>query len=720
MLFSDPSKKLIKEAWSDFQRRLRWRIFFTFKDGNNKLFDPDYAVERKSSKKPPMLPQWMELGLSMGRRVVNKTLASIPDEKDEVARKHPFAPNVHKILRFLSDNDYVITMTDKNLGLAVSKRDWLEKNELQLLSDKRNYKELDKVEADSIMWKKCREMQELSDMTIDHIILSELNVGEYFESKITEPGAEHAYPEFHGLPKIHKKPTGFRPIIPCHSVCFNPAAKFVYKELMPLIKAAPSVIHGTKDFLVKLSKLCIDSQRQWFFVTGDVVAYYPNIPLGSCIEIVCDMYEEWLLNNCTVDPAGKTYGMNDDPNVRRKIFKRAIEIGNTQLITRHGKKYFEQLNGLAMGVADSPALANLYGVHFEQRCGILTHPDVVYYGRYIDDCFGIVYAKSADDALNLFKESVVFDGCVIEWAVSGSRCQFLDADLYKEHGKLQWRPFVKAGNNRERIPWVTHHPMDVRRGVYIGELSRLAVLCSTKENYIGAIRDLNALYAMRGYPVQLIMHWCKKNIQERWEKRFALQTQSEHDEGVLVLKTRFNDVWNWFSAAELGKAVTEYWAEWYDRAAEGRYTSDPSRPFQPYDPGHENGITDVRPELFTTVRDLFGEEVEVPDLRKIGLLNCRWIVSRKRTANLFDLSTQWKKTVFRKLDEAIAEEGGVVPEISNVDVGAQILAGHRSHAAQYVSELVVPDEEIILHRRDYSSEMEHPEFGRLSKNDHLN
>ena len=112
--------------------------------------------------------------------------------------------------------------------------------------------------------------------------------------------------------------------------------------------------------------------------------------------------------------------------------------------------------------------------------------------------------------------------------------------------------------------------------------------------------------------------------------------------------------------------------------------------------------------------------MEVPDLRKIGLLNCRWIVSRKRTANLFNLSTQWKKTVFRKLDEAIAEEGGVVPEISNIDVGAQLLAAHRSHAMQYVSELIVPDEEIVLHRRDYSLEMEHPEFGRLSKNDHLN
>jgi len=711
MLYSPPSKKLISEAWKDFTRRLRWRIFFTFKEGTNRLFDPDYAVDKVSTKPPPILPQWMELGLVMGRRIVNKTIVSIPDEITKVAQKQPFPPTCYRILQFLSDNDYVITMTDKNLGLAVSERDWLKQNELTLLRDKRNYRELSKVEADRIMNKKCKEMKELSDMTIDHILLSELKLGEYFESKITEPGKEHKYPLFHGLPKIHKKPTGFRPIIPCHSVVFNPAAKFVSKELKPLVKAAPSIIHGTKDFTMKLSQLRIDSQKQWFFVTGDVVAYYPNVPLGSCIDVICEMYEDWLLNNSEVDPtsAYNTQLPVDDLNVRRKIFQRAIEIGNTQLITQHGDKYYEQLNGLAMGVSDSPDLANLWGAYFEKKANILAHQNVVYYGRYIDDCFSIVYAKSADEALDLIKNKISFDGCTIEWNVSGVGCQFLDANLYKEDGKLQWRPFVKAGNNRERIPWVSHHPMDVRRGVYVGECSRLAVLCSNKENYIAAIRDLNALYSKRGYPQNLVMNWCRKNIQERWEKRFALQTQSEHDEGVLVLKSRYNDVWNWFSAAELGKAVTEYWSDWYTHSEKGQFISDPARPFQPDNPDDNHGITDVRPDLWTRVLNREGEEVFVPDLRKIGILGCRWIVSRKRTTNLFDLSSLWKKTVFRKLDEAIAEEGGVVPQISSIDDETNILVPDRPIIQD------VQDDDIVLHRREPSEELEHPEFGRISK-----
>ena len=258
MFFSPPNRKLIAEAWTEFQARLRWRIFFLFKEGVNKPYDPDYSVRRKSNKKsPPKLPQWMELGLVMGRRYVYSTIARLPDEKLEEIRKNPFSPQKHKILQFLKDNNYVITMTDKNLGLAVSERDWLIRNELKLLEDERNYKQLSKSSADSIMTNKIEQMKQLSYTTENHLFLNELKVHDYFRSLIPLEG-EIIYPQFHGLPKIHKKPTGFRPIIPCHSVCFNPAAKFVSKELKPLILSAPSIIHGTKDLFTRLSQLRID------------------------------------------------------------------------------------------------------------------------------------------------------------------------------------------------------------------------------------------------------------------------------------------------------------------------------------------------------------------------------------------------------------------------------------------------------------------------------
>ena len=48
--------------------------------------------------------------------------------------------------------------------------------------------------------------------------------------KVVAGKEEYPVPRFYGIPKIHKYPVKFRPIIPCHSVVFNPAAKFISKK----------------------------------------------------------------------------------------------------------------------------------------------------------------------------------------------------------------------------------------------------------------------------------------------------------------------------------------------------------------------------------------------------------------------------------------------------------------------------------------------------------
>ena len=52
---------------------------------------------------------------------------------------------------------------------------------------------------------------------------------------------------------------------------------------------------------------------------------------------------------------------------------------------------------------------------------------------------------------------------------------------------------------------------------------------------------------------------------------------------------------------------------------------------------------------------------------KIGILGSQWIVSRKQTTNLFNLANVWKKIVFQKLDETVAEEGGMDPMIPIIE-----------------------------------------------------
>jgi hypothetical protein len=303
-----------------------------------------------------------------------------------------------------------------------------------------------------------------------------------------------------------------------------------------------------------------------------------------------------------------------------------------------------------MGVACSPDLANLYGAHFEEKALVIYHPQIPFYGRFIDDCLALVLANSEQEALDIMKNTIHYDGCEIEWNVSAGHAPFLDMMLFRQSdGSLQHMPYRKARNHMERIPWISYHPEDVKRGTFVGEMSRLATLSSKREFYDDAMLSLCGLYIKRGYPEEKIQAWLKANFRERWDKR--LSESKPALEGLLVLKSEFNPAWNYFNARELGDAVIETWRSWL-KAADA---TDWRRSKYGMTNSSFEGLDDVDPKFLTTWETDSGP-VAMPDIRKIGFDQKRFLVSRKRTRNLFDLTSLWKKTVLTRLDQAVVAE----------------------------------------------------------------
>lgn len=189
-------------------------------------------------------------------------------------------------------------------------------------------------------------------------------------------------------------------------------------------------------------------------------------------------------------------------------------------------------------------------------------PRYIYFYRcYIDDCLAIVYAENNQAVISLLSNLIQFDNCVIEWSPLANSQPFLDMLLYKDEKRnLQHMPYRKAGNHQERIPWISTHPLDVKRGTFLGEMSRLATLSSTMNNYIEALRGLVSLYIHCGYPADLVHKWYKSNIQVRWEKRLVNPPVTTTD--TLVFKTKYNLAWDYFNAHEFGQTIFDYWAEW--------------------------------------------------------------------------------------------------------------------------------------------------------------
>src|SRR5205823_4081170 len=191
-------------------------------------------------------------------------------------------------------------------------------------------------EANIILDKKQTQMTYISELA-DSSIFWEGSVSEFLHSKVMAPNNKHHIPTFYGIPKIHKEPVKMRLIIPCHSAIMNPAAKYVSKKLKPIIKLAPTIIHGTKDLAIKFSQLKLQQSCTWYIVTGDVVAFYPNIPLIQFLEIVYLMYLDHYWSNVKD---------HDSPNARQQqeVFRQCLFTGNTELITQFQDKLFLQLN----------------------------------------------------------------------------------------------------------------------------------------------------------------------------------------------------------------------------------------------------------------------------------------------------------------------------------------------------------------------------------------
>jgi len=194
-------------------------------------------------------------------------------------------------------------------------------------------------------------------------------------------------------------------------------------------------------------------------------------------------------------------------------------------------------------------------------------------------------------------------------------------------------------------------------------MSRLAILSSKHSHYLESIRSLCTLYITRGYPLNLIKLWTKANIQVRWLQCLINHKKRETPGTLLVLKSSFNMAWDYFNAHELGETILGYWRSWLATAE-----SDSFNVRYPKFSGSVGELVDTPSVRCVEVKTIEGN-LPMPDIRTIGLHQARFLVSRKRTRDLLDLTNLWKRMVFEKLETDVlqpAVEPDVDIEMDNI------------------------------------------------------
>jgi hypothetical protein len=195
------------------------------------------------------------------------------------------------------------------------------------------------------------------------------------------------------------------------------------------------------------------------------------------------------------------------------------------------------------------------------------------------------------------------------------------------------------------------------------------------------------VYIARGYPPDLIKSWLRDNTSKRWRNRHG---KSESEGDVFVLKSHFNPVWTAFNIHELGRLVTSHWLDFLEAqdehnrqllgpqgtsprqplkaksalglvfgGAEGAPANSPSPPVSPVSAGPEVAVA---APLIMIPRPLGRgghiEERLALDIRKLGYHERKWLVSRKRNFNLFDLVAKLKQSVlYLSFDNDVIMDG---------------------------------------------------------------
>ena len=159
-------------------------------------------------------------------------------------------------------------------------------------------------------------------------------------------------PKFYGLPKIHKTGNPLRPIVSSRGSVTYGVAKVISKVLKPLVGKYPHHIQSTRDFVSKAKGLAV--QPGECLSSYDVTSLFTSVPIDPALNIIRDLLEK-----------------DDELNDRMVLSVQNITellgfcLHNTYFSFQN--KFYEQIEGVAMGSSVSPIVANLFMEDFERK-----------------------------------------------------------------------------------------------------------------------------------------------------------------------------------------------------------------------------------------------------------------------------------------------------------------------------------------------------------------
>ena len=283
-------------------------------------------------------------------------------------------------------------------------------------------------------------------------------------------------------------------------------------------------------------------------VSFDVKSLFTNVPIEHALEVI----HQRLLEDETLEDRTQL-------SAEQVTLLLSICLRTTYFVYQN--QYYEQTEGAAMGSPVSPVVANIY-MEYVEEAAIATSPSPVrFWRRYVDDTFCFLQKSSVEAVLNHLNSISPSINFTVEQEAD-NRLPFLDALVSRnEDGTLKVSVYRKQTHTDRYLPFESHHPFHVKRGVVRCLVKRAGEISSDGRVLKKEMKHLRTVLTENGYPSGLVKPTHKKSTQEEEEKQPLTTAVIPYSQGLSeqirrVLK-KFNIRTAFRSGASLGQLLTK-------------------------------------------------------------------------------------------------------------------------------------------------------------------
>ena len=257
----------------------------------------------------------------------------------------------------------------------------------------------------------------------------------------------------------------------------------------------------------EIKKIDFDSlQNGYKLVSFDVVSLFTNVPLKRTINIIVDrIYKEKLI----------------ETKLRKRTLKKLILDCCTKTTFSFNEKLYDQIDGVCMGSALGPVLANIIMTELEKLIlsKLIESGIIKFYIRCVDDTLVLIKEDRIEEVLtafNSFDRNLKFtvdefdDGLVHFLDLNVDVAKGGEIDVYSKPTNTG-----QYSHESSYVPW--NYKISWAKALY----NRAKRICSTESRFKGQRRRIADILSWNGFP-----KFCRTKMLKQFDEDFERKKRS--------------------------------------------------------------------------------------------------------------------------------------------------------------------------------------------------